>query len=64
MAADHPFYQSGPVMNPTTGLVATNIYQQVHLSYVAPYVQDDWKVTSRLTLTLDCASTITDICPA
>jgi hypothetical protein len=52
MAADHPFYQSGPVMNPTTGLVATNIYQQVHLSYVAPYVQDDWKVTSRLTLTL------------
>ncbi|HTB96987.1 MAG TPA: TonB-dependent receptor [Terracidiphilus sp.] len=52
MAADHPFYQSGPVMNPKTEKVATNIYQQVHLSYVAPYVQDDWKVNSRLTLNL------------
>jgi hypothetical protein len=52
MAADHPFYQSGPVMNPKTGSVATNIYQQVGLSYVAPYVQDDWKIKSHLTLTL------------
>ena len=52
MAGDQPFSQSGPVMNPKTEKVATNIYQQVGLSYVAPYVQDDWKVNSRLTLNL------------
>lgn len=52
MAADHPFSQSGPVMNPKTGKVATNIYQQVRLTYIAPYIQDDWKLNSRLTLNL------------
>jgi Carboxypeptidase regulatory-like domain len=52
MAADHPFYQSGPVMNPVTEKTATNLYQQVGLSYVAPYIQDDFKVNNRLTLNL------------
>ncbi len=50
MAADHPFEQSGPVMNPKTGQVATNLYQRVLLLYTAPYVQDDWKINRRLTL--------------
>jgi len=50
VAADQPFAQSGPVMNPKTGLVATNLYQRVELIYVAPYIQDDWKVNRRLTV--------------
>ena len=50
MAADHPYYQSGPVMNPKTGRVATNLYQRVLLFYFAPYVQDDWKVNRRFTI--------------
>ena len=50
VAADHPFYQSGPVMNPKTEQVATNLYQRVALFYLAPYVQDDWKINRRLSL--------------
>ncbi|HEX4308928.1 MAG TPA: carboxypeptidase-like regulatory domain-containing protein [Acidobacteriaceae bacterium] len=50
MAADHPFEQSGPVLNPKTGQVATNLYQRVLLLYTAPYVEDDWKINHRLTL--------------
>jgi hypothetical protein len=51
MAADQPFYQSGPVMDPKTDKVATNLYQRVELFYMAPFVQDEWKVNRRLTLT-------------
>ena len=51
MAADQPFDQSGPVMNPKTNLVAKNLYQRVELFYMAPFVQDEWKVNPRLTLT-------------
>jgi hypothetical protein len=50
MAADQPFAQSGPVMNPKTGKVATNLYQRVLLFYFAPFVQDDWKVNRRFTI--------------
>jgi hypothetical protein len=50
MAADQPFSQSGPVMNPKTGKVATNLYQRVELFYFAPFVQDDWKVNRRFTI--------------
>ena len=49
-AADHPFYQSGPVVDLSTHQVATDLYQRVLMMYVAPYVQDDWKVTRRLTV--------------
>jgi hypothetical protein len=49
-AADHPFYQSGPVIDLTTHQVANNLYQRVLELYVAPYVQDDWKVNRRLTI--------------
>ncbi|HWT66365.1 MAG TPA: carboxypeptidase-like regulatory domain-containing protein [Terracidiphilus sp.] len=50
MAADHPFEQSGPVLNVNTGEVAHNLYQRILMLYVAPYVQDDWKVNRRLTI--------------
>jgi hypothetical protein len=50
MAADHPFSQSGPVLDLTTGGVAHNLYQRVLMLYAAPYIQDDWKVNRRLTI--------------
>ena len=51
-AADHPNYQGGPVLDVQTLGVAHNLYQRVLMLYVAPYVQDDWKVNRRLTLNL------------
>jgi hypothetical protein len=51
-AADQPSYQSGPVLDVQTDGVAHNLYQRVLMLYVAPYVQDDWKVNRRLTLNL------------
>ena len=41
-------FQPGPFSNPK---VAGNL-NQYHFMYFAPYVQDDWKVTSRLTVNL------------
>jgi hypothetical protein len=51
-AVDHPYSQSGPIINPRTGLIADNLYSRVLMLYVAPFVQDDWKVTRRLTVNL------------
>jgi hypothetical protein len=51
-ATDAPNYQSGPVLDVQTNQVATNLYQRIMMIYVAPYVQDDWKLTRRLTLNL------------
>ena len=51
-AADQPSYQSGPVLDVQTSGVAHNLYQRILMLYVAPYVQDDWKVNRRLTLNL------------
>jgi carboxypeptidase family protein len=41
-------FQPGPFSNPD---IAGNL-NQYHFMYFAPYVQDDWKVNSRLTLNL------------
>jgi hypothetical protein len=49
-AADHPYYQGGPVVDLSTRTTAHNLYQRVMMLYVAPYIQDDWKITPRLTL--------------
>ena len=51
-AADQPTSQSGPILDVQTDGVAHNLYQRVLMIYVAPYVQDDWKVNRRLTLNL------------
>lgn len=51
-AVDHPYSQSGPIINPSTGKVADNLYSRVLMLYTAPFVQDDWKLTRRLTVNL------------
>ena len=51
-AANHPFDQGGPVVDLATQTTAHNLYQRVLMLYVAPYIQDDWKVLPRLTLNL------------
>jgi hypothetical protein len=50
LATDLPFYQSGPVVDLNTQLVARNLYQRIYELYTAPYIQDDWKVTKKLAL--------------
>lgn len=51
-AIDRPFHQGGPVVDLSTQAVAHNLYQRIMMLYVAPYFQDDWKITPRLTLNL------------
>lgn len=51
-AADTTFSQSGPVLDVRTGGVAHNLYQRIMMLYVAPYVQDNWRVSRRFTLNL------------
>jgi Carboxypeptidase regulatory-like domain len=51
-ATDRPFFQSGPTVSPATGAVATNLYQRILMLYAAPFVQDDWKISRRVTLNL------------
>jgi hypothetical protein len=49
-AQDGVFSQSGPGIDVSTGLIAKDLYQVLRWVYGGAYVQDDWKVTSRLTL--------------
>jgi hypothetical protein len=46
-AIDRPFHQGGPVVDLSTQAVAHNLYQRIMMLYVAPYFQDDWKITPR-----------------
>jgi hypothetical protein len=51
-ATDRPFFQGGPTVSPSTGAVASNLYQRALMLYAAPFVQDDWKISRRVTLNL------------
>jgi hypothetical protein len=51
-ASDQPYSQSGPVVDLKTDKVANNLYSRILMLYAAPFVQDDWKVTHRLTINL------------
>ncbi len=49
-AQDGVFSQSGPAMKVATSSLASDLYQILRWLYGGVYVQDDWKVTHRLTL--------------
>lgn len=51
-AVDHPSSQSGPVVDVAKGGTAQSLYSRVLMLQTAPFVQDDWKVTNKLTLNL------------
>ena len=49
-AQDLPYRQTGPMLNVLTGGPALGLFQRIRLLYIAPFVQDDIKVTRNLTL--------------
>jgi hypothetical protein len=49
-AQDLPLTQSNPVVDTRTGQLAQNVYTRIHMTYVAGFIQDDWKVKPNLTL--------------
>ena len=51
-ATDRPDYQSGPIVDIKAGTTAQSLYSRVLMLQTAPFVQDDWKVSRRLTLNL------------
>ncbi|HZY74020.1 MAG TPA: carboxypeptidase-like regulatory domain-containing protein [Edaphobacter sp.] len=51
-AVDHPSSQSGPVVDVQAGGTAKSLYSRVLMLQAAPFVQDDWKVSKKLTLNI------------
>ncbi len=51
-AQDLPYFQSGPTIDTSTGQAATDVVMRQRIFYMAPFIQDDWKITPRLTLNL------------
>lgn len=49
-ATDRPFSQGGIALDTRNGQVATNLYQRIHMLYTGGFVQDDWKVSRKLTI--------------
>jgi hypothetical protein len=49
-AQDLPFSQSGPTIDIAAGSTALNLYRKLYTFYTGVYVQDDWKVSKRLTV--------------
>ncbi|MFQ5968154.1 MAG: TonB-dependent receptor domain-containing protein [Acidimicrobiia bacterium] len=51
LVSDSPFTQGGPLIDPLTGLEGPGGYEHL-LNTFGWFIQDEWKVTPRLTLTL------------
>lgn len=51
-AVDHPSSQSGPIVDVKAGTTAQSLYSRVLMLQTAPFIQDDWKVTNKLTINL------------
>ena len=49
-ALDNPYEQSGPVINTLTAATADGLTQRIRMLYTSAFVQDDFKINSRLTL--------------
>jgi hypothetical protein len=51
-AQDLPFRQTGPIVDARTGGPAVGLKQRIRLLYMAPFIQDDIKLTRNLTVNL------------